>query len=348
MPFPGRDTAEWGAEEWEAAQRLIFYQGVGPLLHRRFAGSEGALPADFRFWLAEQYRCSALRADSLQAELGVILSACQQASLAVMPLKGSLLARREYPDPALRPMADLDLLVRPADRSRLAEILTALGYSLQPPGNRFPHHDHFANPGGERVVSFETEHPDNPRPVEVHTAVRRPLLGGRISLDLAPLLWESAVRAPLLGAEAWIPCDESLLLDLALHNLQNLLLYRNARLIQWVDLALVAALIPDLSCLPHPRLLYPTLRLASRALPRQLPPAALDGLAAGVPARVRRWCAQVPLDARCGLASAPLPRSRWRKRWQRWAPSAVRLLVNYEEESLGRAVWRYAGDVVRG
>jgi hypothetical protein len=48
--------------------------------------------------------------------------------LPVLTLKGASLLQRHYPKMGLRPMEDLDLLVRPEHRSRFAQILTALGF----------------------------------------------------------------------------------------------------------------------------------------------------------------------------------------------------------------------------
>jgi hypothetical protein len=48
--------------------------------------------------------------------------------LPVLTLKGASLLQRHYPKMGLRPMEDLDLMVRPEHRCRFAQILTTLGY----------------------------------------------------------------------------------------------------------------------------------------------------------------------------------------------------------------------------
>jgi hypothetical protein len=45
-------------------------------------------------------------------------------------LKGAAFARALYPDPSLRPMSDLDILMRAPDRNRWASCLDALGYAV--------------------------------------------------------------------------------------------------------------------------------------------------------------------------------------------------------------------------
>jgi hypothetical protein len=57
-----------------------------------------------------------------------VLRRCAAEGLGVIVLKGPTLAESLYPDPALRPCADLDLLVRPADRFRMDATLRGLGH----------------------------------------------------------------------------------------------------------------------------------------------------------------------------------------------------------------------------
>jgi hypothetical protein len=63
-------------------------------------------------------------------ELDTILDAFERKEIDVIQLKGAWLAKNYYPDPALRPMADLDLLVRKEDMKRAKESLMAQGYEF--------------------------------------------------------------------------------------------------------------------------------------------------------------------------------------------------------------------------
>jgi hypothetical protein len=73
-----------------------------------------------------------------------ILDAAGAAAVPMLPLKGALLAHTIYEDPGLRPMRDVDLLVRPRDLERAIALLARLGFSVaSPPGARFsPRHAH--------------------------------------------------------------------------------------------------------------------------------------------------------------------------------------------------------------
>jgi hypothetical protein len=56
-----------------------------------------------------------------------VLRAFRAQGIPALPLKGPALAETVYPDPALRPFADLDVLVRREDRRRADAALLALG-----------------------------------------------------------------------------------------------------------------------------------------------------------------------------------------------------------------------------
>lgn len=61
-------------------------------------------------------------------ELGALLDAFSAANIPVIVLKGAALALTLYPDPALRPFGDLDLLVHEANLPRASEILLQRQY----------------------------------------------------------------------------------------------------------------------------------------------------------------------------------------------------------------------------
>jgi hypothetical protein len=63
-------------------------------------------------------------------ELDTILDVFEKEGIDVIQLKGAWLAKNYYPDPALRPMEDLDLLLRKKATKRSKECLMRLGYLL--------------------------------------------------------------------------------------------------------------------------------------------------------------------------------------------------------------------------
>lgn len=98
--------------------------------HARKAGI--ALPEET--WL--QLQGLALRhqfASRERARLVVeILAASQAAGIEVILLKGAALGQIAYPDPALRPMRNIDLLTRPRRARDLQNLLVEMGYRPAP------------------------------------------------------------------------------------------------------------------------------------------------------------------------------------------------------------------------
>ena len=120
------------ADEWEALAALAVRHRVAPLLHwqlKRSGGIAKVPPA-----IAETLSRAMLRAvrnftlqDIAHRTLDERL---REAGIPAIWLKGAALARTIYPDPALRPMGDLDVLV-PHDRCFAAlDVLQREGYRL--------------------------------------------------------------------------------------------------------------------------------------------------------------------------------------------------------------------------
>lgn len=335
----------WSAATWPAFQRVATMHGLAPHLART-ASSSGLvelLPTDVMAWLTEQDRRNTARLDRLHDDLAAILAAAATAGLEVMPLKGALLTTFPDTDPYRRPMADLDLLVRPPDRGAAGAVLGSLGYRHEPEHHARPTHDVFIDPGGGRVVSPDGEHPDNPRRVEIHTEVKRHLWAWVDDDDLTALLWAGSRRGAVLGRPATLPRDEALAAHLVIHASSDLLVGRG-RLVQWLDLGRFAAGVTPRD-LPHPRLAYPSLRLAARALPATMRGLDLTGLEAGLPRRLLQWTTTVPLDSRCGLTAGrpPTEPAGVGARWERWRPDPWRLAVAYGDAPLPVALARHAG-----
>jgi hypothetical protein len=324
--------------------------GLAPHLARVSAGWGIAdpFPADIGAWLGEQDARNAERIERMHLELAAILAAAARDGIDVMPLKGALLTTMPVVDPHRRPMADLDVLVRPPDRARLGAMLGDLGYRREPERNPRPTHDVYLARGAARVTSGEGEHPDDPRRVEVHVEVKRHLWGWVDDDDLTPALWAGAERRDILGQPAIVPRPESLFAHMAIHASSDLLVGRG-RLVQWLDLGTLAPRIDGVAGLPHARLAYPALRLATRAQPTAMARLDLTSLEADVPRRLARWAASVPLDQRCGLTAGAPPDapSALAARWERWRPDPWRLAVAYGEVPLAVALARHGATVAR-
>ena len=124
---------EWSSQDWAELARLAEAEGVASLIY--WAVSKGpagilGIPADIRNWLSRRYYADAAQNALLFSELDKLLGAFSQAGVPVLILKGAALARAIYPDPALRPMNDLDLLVRLPDLRIAMRVVRQCGYRL--------------------------------------------------------------------------------------------------------------------------------------------------------------------------------------------------------------------------
>jgi hypothetical protein len=289
------------------------------------------------------------RVARLHDDLAAILHEANKAGIGVMPLKGSLLTTRYYASPELRPMADLDLLVRSEDAPALRAVLETMGYRLQAPvSRRHGRIRQFINPGGNQIVSTRGDHPDNPRPVDVHTDLRRYLWVDFAVHDLTDFVWSQSQRGEILGERVWLPAPDRMLVYLATHALYHHL-FGTGRLMHLLDLGQLAPAIPHLDP-PDADWVYPALRLAARVAPSRFADADLSALARRTHPRLRRWAATVPLDERCGLNTDPTPPAKWKRgqlRWRRWHPSPQRLALAYGATPLLLAYSRHLITVLR-
>jgi len=119
-----RASAAAAVENWDLVVELAVRHRVVAFV----LGAGVALPTQARLALqAEAFSAQAV-AMLLNAELERVGSALAEADIPVLVLKGPALSRELYPDPRLRPFADLDLTVHEADEQRAAQVLTDRGY----------------------------------------------------------------------------------------------------------------------------------------------------------------------------------------------------------------------------
>lgn len=129
------------ALDWSYVVRAADRQGVAPLVHdwlRRHP--EVKVDNPWADHLHHAYWTNHFRNKALLSELGRVSHAAAEAGIDLMPVKGASLATDYYPTPALRPLSDLDVLVRPHHIAGLSRVLRALGYGeSEPPPSYIEH-----------------------------------------------------------------------------------------------------------------------------------------------------------------------------------------------------------------
>jgi hypothetical protein len=119
-----------GTVDWPGLVELATREGTAPLLHSHLHRLDllDRLPIAARRRLTEVAR-SVWAANAVLAQhWGEATAALRRAGVETLTLKGMALAHVVYAEPGLRPMADVDLLVRPADRAVALATLRDLGY----------------------------------------------------------------------------------------------------------------------------------------------------------------------------------------------------------------------------
>ena len=143
----------------------------------------------------------------MSAELGRLLKAFDRASIVTIPLKGPVLAELLYPDPAVRPCSDLDLLIRLPDVARTDALLRELGYRRVADA-----HSYAFDVAHDRATLYEG--PSGVR-VDLHWSL---LSEPRYAWDeRAATVWERVIPTSVGGQDAWSLCPEDLLVYLAAH-----------------------------------------------------------------------------------------------------------------------------------
>ena len=200
---PGREVRQ----DWDGIMQEAIRHQVAPLLYAHLKTKAALLdvPVDVMDRLNQAYLYHGFKNTQLLHELSNVLTELRKAGLSNIVLKGAHLAETVYGNPALRPMDDVDLLVKRADLASVENKLRELGY-VHP--EHFKEHTKldshhlpaFAKPGGKAVI-------------EVHWAIPPSQL---LRIDLEGL-WQRSQPATIAGVETRTLSSEDLLLHLCVH-----------------------------------------------------------------------------------------------------------------------------------
>lgn len=131
-----------GFTEWESLLDQAQFHGMAPLLWYHIKAAAITIPARQRQLfklLTYRYRhANQVRLDVL-AEL---LQVLQQAGIEAVVLKGWVLAVLVYDDIGLRPMRDIDLLLKENDLARAEKVFSTLGFRAELPHHILQDHHH--------------------------------------------------------------------------------------------------------------------------------------------------------------------------------------------------------------
>jgi len=268
-------AASLSPEQWDCVVEEASRHRLGALVWRLLADGRVNAPVDTVKRLRLHYVQNAFRNAVLFRETATVADALAAESIPVMLLKGMHLARFVYDEPAIRSMADIDLLV---PRSRIHDVertLVGMGYGPLP------------RPDVEAHCAWSNHLPSfrkaGAEVLEVHYDIERPT--SPFAIDAADL-WREARHAELDGAPVALLSTSHLLPHLCLHlayhhkfersALKGLVdiatVLRNSRDVDWDRLVATA------NQWKAGAFTYATLRLVREILGAPVPKQALDAL----------------------------------------------------------------------
>ena len=116
-------------ESWRQLVDRAEWHGVAPLLYHRLRHIENlVIPQQEGERLHHVYLHNLLKNRSILEQLSEIVREITEAGCSVLVLKGACLSYCVYQEAALRPMADIDLLVRSQDAEKVQRHLNTIGY----------------------------------------------------------------------------------------------------------------------------------------------------------------------------------------------------------------------------
>jgi hypothetical protein len=259
LASPNRTAPDWSDYEWTIARAVAAMHGISPLLSRCLPWQG---PSTWSSFLDEQRTHTRARHGRIQELLQSLDQKARETGVAATALKGAALHQLGLYEPGDRPMADVDLLVRPADVDRTASLLMSLGFrqSAETWKERI-----FTPVDDSGSVGFG-EHAANSLKIELHERIceRLPFYLTDISESIFP--W-----SPTAGLNDY-PSNVSLMRHLLLHA-GGSMAFQCLRILQLHDIALLAGRMSDADWIeitgrnaPQARMwwAYPPLEMTSR------------------------------------------------------------------------------------
>ena len=231
-PFRPRGNAT--EPDWGRVAELAKQQHLSPLIYwnlrideenDRGAGRRRAHPlppSPILSRFESHYHQSLHRSVQLEGEFERLCRVLGDHRISFIPLKGIALSRQVYPDPALRPMGDIDILLKPEQLDRASRILSKEGYSpdtVRFPGPWTPETHHLC----------PWRHDGTGTLLETHTHL---LESDSPQRDSPGGLWERSIGGRWSSIEIRVLSPEDSILYTACH----LLTHRSLRLLILIDL----------------------------------------------------------------------------------------------------------------
>jgi hypothetical protein len=199
--------------DWSIIKRYARQLGVSPLLFKHLSkkGNARNVPDETMLSLRKSYVNHLGRSFKLNKEIEDILSIMNRSNIPVVLLKGAFLAKHIYGDIALRPMGDIDILVREGDSEIVQERLTEIGFKKSTSYHASNFHENLLNKEAGHLTPM---YKPKACPVEIHFNT---FAGFRYSPADMEAVWQTAEIANFNGFQMKCLSPEYQLIHLCLH-----------------------------------------------------------------------------------------------------------------------------------
>jgi hypothetical protein len=205
---------------WKVVHEKSLQWNVAPLMYKIIKNSpsllqQASMPDHFVHELKNSYLLTFIVNETSFGGLSDVLAAFADAGIKVILLKGSHLALFVYQDIGVRPMTDIDILVKEEDLDKAEELLFRIGYYYYTRSDDPQRHAEIVS--WDKMNSQELATLTNPkgiRNLDIHRAIEIP--NSPFSINMAGL-WKRAETANMGSVDILIFSPEDLLLHLSLH-----------------------------------------------------------------------------------------------------------------------------------
>lgn len=302
---PNQTPTRWESDriranaDWDDLAVRSIVLGLAPQLYRRFSAWGNEIPARAAAKFSAAYQATAARNAGIYQQLDEILRACDQRGLKPIALKGIHLAAQLYPDRALRPMNDIDLLFKPDELPAAEDLLESIGYggkhkSAELGAGVTKHTSTFKRAADQTATPNPYLSNASGCMIEPHASLEESWFG--LKVDITPGVRERSIEVDLNGQPGRVLAPEDLLLHLCVHFCFHLVMGAPS-MVQLSDLLIMT----QVDQLDWPRLIDRS--NATRSIPFVLAALSLAQKLFGAP---------VPDDAIDQLAQLTSPRQRQR------------------------------------
>src|SRR3989338_5480565 len=196
--------------DWDQIINNAFRNSILPFIyfHLRAFSLLSKIPQDARDKMEKFYHFNTARNTWILLSLEKIAEVLNKKNIPFILIQGSSLLADVYPDPSLRYLSDIDILIKKDDISGIEDVIAPLGWKMSDhPGDK----DWCIKNLNHLPVFFR-----NGEPVALEVHFKLPFPEGKKETE-GKWIWENVSHSKIRSSEASIPSPENMILHLSMH-----------------------------------------------------------------------------------------------------------------------------------